>query len=237
MSLFQSSKLRLLGVIALAIFPALNSAGGVSLVFSDNDATPNATTVVAGQSFNVAVKLISTSSASTDQAVAVTYVLQSTGPQAGTFTLTGRDATTGNPSANPFSDFVNPNSQVLNPPDAKLNPRNKIALDAVAADPKVSVGNNYGNGLTTYNPALVATYSIAVDPNATPGVYTLTTFSNPGTGYSDPGFNDRTFVAPPVGSPNGNSFTVTVVAAPEPSTAILFGIGSVGMLLRRRRRA
>jgi hypothetical protein len=219
----------------LSLVPVLHSAASVSLVFSDNDATPNITTVIAGQSFNVGVKLISTSSASVDQVQSVDYFLQSTGPQAGIFTLTNRDATTGNPSPNPFDDFLNTNAVALNPPDAKLNPRNNVNLAAFLRDVKAPIGNNYGNGTTTYNPALVANYTIAVAPNAAAGTYTLSTFTN--VGYSDANFTDHPFSAPPTGSPNGNTFTVVVVAAPEPSTALLFGIGSLGMLLRRRRRA
>jgi hypothetical protein len=214
---------------AFGLLLTSSAYGAVSLLFTDSDATPTATTAVPGGTFTVKVVLSSTSSAAADQVVGVEYFLQSTGPQAGVFTITGRDATTG-AGANPFSDFTNPNATVLDPANATLNPKNNLDLGAVLANVGAPVSNNFGNGTTTFNPALVATYTIAVAANAAPGNYTLSFFSPAGTGYSDAQFNDRTFSAP-TGGPLLATFTVAI---PEPAS--LMALGGVGLLLVRRRR-
>jgi hypothetical protein len=219
---------------AFGLFVTSSAFGAVSLLFTDADATPTSTTAVPGGTFTVKVVLTSTSTATADSVVGVEYFLQSTGPQAGVFTITGRDSTTG-ASANPFNDYTNPDATALAPANAVLNPKNNLDLGAVLANVAAPVSNNFGNGIPvssggTYNPALVATYNIAVAANAAPGTYTLSFFSPAGTGYSDSAFNDHTFSAP-TGGPLLATFTVAV---PEPSSLML--LGSVGALLIRRRR-
>jgi hypothetical protein len=217
---------------AIGLFVSGSAFGAVSLLFTDNDATPTATSVAPGGTFNVSVVLSSTSSASTDQVIGLQYFLQSSGPQAGIFTITNRTTPPSGDPSNPFSDFTNPNATVLAAGNATLNPRNNNDLGAVLDNVNSPKSNNFGNGTTTFNPALVANYTIAVSPSAAPGTYTLSFVGTASTPleYTNPAFADLAFSAP-TGGPLLSTFTVAI---PEPAS--LMALGGVGLLLVRRRR-
>jgi hypothetical protein len=224
--------------VALGMVSASNAFAGVSLLLTDGDASPSSTTVTAGNSFPVNVTVLSTSTAPADQVIGFNYFLnQTSGPTPGVFTITSRNTSGGGaPGANnPFSFVINTDSQVLDNSgptfNATLNPRNNVDLGASLNDVTKAVGKNN----TPFNPYLVAAYTLAVSPNAAPGVYTITTFSPAGQGYSDAQFNDRLFSAPPANTPYNQTFSVTVVAAPEPTSAMLIGAVIVGFGFRRRR--
>lgn len=240
----------IVALAALGLFPASRSMAAVSLAITDNDATPALTTVAAGGVVNVSVKLLSTSSAVVDSVIALSYQLQATGPSAGVFTLVSRD-TVGAP-ANGFTDFTATNLKVLdntlaNNFPARLNPINFNGnanlgdLGATLADLTAPISNTDPGGTATgpsFNPALVANYGISVAANASAGVYTLSivpiTYSNYNTVTQQ--IADGTLSNTPAASPIQQSFQVTVTT-PEPSSALLIGMGLSAVGLRRRRRS
>ena len=228
-------------VIAMAVaglFPAINSEASVSLALAKDPVLKSgtSTTVTAGQTFSVSVFAISNGTAASDSIYSVQYKLTSSGPTDGAFTLTARDATT-NAGANPFNDFINSDAVITSVANASLNPENNADLGALVSSLSLAVpSNNYGNGTTTFNPQLIAKYTVAVAPTANGGTYNLS-LSSTGYGYLDSVtgiFFDGSVSAPPSGSPLNSSFTVNVAALPEPSSLALIGIG--GMLALRRRR-
>jgi hypothetical protein len=213
----------------LGALPACGAMAAVSLILTDNDGTPQATTInkTTTTTFNVTVNLNSTSTATGDTASGVDYFLQIAGPAGGTsgqFKITTRSVT-----SSAFPDTFKSDATVATSPDNLLNPQDANDLGGVVNSPSATTNTTGGpvaNG--TFN---VANYTLTIDPQTPNGVYTLSTFSNPGTGYQGPaanGFADAQFSAQ-------GTFTVTVT--PEPSSAMLLGAGVLGMALRRRRRA
>jgi hypothetical protein len=193
---------------------ASQARASVSLVLTDNDATPQAVTVQAGQSYNVTLNVVSTS----EKLTGVDYFFQVDSAAAGKMSITQR-----NTSASQFSDPLILDSQAAG---AILGP-GQSSTDMGATVTNVS------NALTagTY---LLGQYTINVDPSITPGTYTLSTFALPGSGVvmEAPFFNEKSF-------DNQAAFTVTVtpaVSAPEPAAGATVLIGLAGMMLRRRKR-
>lgn len=204
-------------VLALAagagLFGAASQArAAVSLVLTDNDATPDAVTLNAGQSYTVTLNVTSTS----EKLTGVDYYFQLSGAAAGMMSITQR-----NISASQFSDPLLLDSSVTGPIQGAAQSTTDLGATV----------NNVSNALTagTY---LLAQYTIAVDPSLAPGTYTLSTWALPGSGavMEAPTFNEKAF--------DGQAaFTVTVaptVATPEPTAVALLGFG--GLLRRRRKR-
>lgn len=239
----------IVALAALGLFPASSSMAAVSLAITDNDASPAQAIVAPGGVLNVSVKLLSTSLAAADSVIALSYQLQATGPGNGVFTLISRD-TVGAP-ANGFTDFTATNLAILDNTLAKnfparLNPinfngdPNKGDLGATLADLTSPISNTDPGGAATgpdFNPALVANYGLSIAANAPAGVYTLSivpiTYSSYNTQTQV--ISDGTLSNTPGASPIQQSFQVTV--APEPSSALLVGMGLSALGLRRRRRS
>lgn len=212
-------------VAAAAVLLYANQArAAVSLVLSDNDATPQAATVARGGSINVSVLLTSTS----EKVTGLDYYLQAAGAAAGKLRITARSLT-----GTSFSDVFRAdtgdnaaNAGVLDSSVSLLNPRNGVDLGASIAN----VANALSAGTYT-----VATYTLSIDPATSPGTYTLSTLSPTGAGWTGaaPTFADGTF------SSQG-SFALTVTTGvggvvPEPSSAVLLLGAMIPVFLRRRR--
>ena len=248
MSKFKHSMAAVLTVMGL--FPTSQAMAGLSLVLSDNDATPSVTSVFRGNTFNVSVKLISTTSNVADRFVGGSYQLS--GPVIGignVFTLISRDEV-GIPANNTII-YNNDNTVVLdntaaNGFPARLNPTNGVDQNtgdlggSFPGSSPVPISNTNPNGATVAgasNSALIANYSILVAPNAPAGNYTLTivpitvTVYDSSTNLAADGF----YSTAPSNSQIQNSFVVTV-AVPEPSSILLLGMGVSTLGLRRRRR-
>lgn len=210
-------------VPAMLLMAAINARATVSLSLSDGDVTPSAVIVFPGSTFTVTASIISTS----EQVTGVDYYLQASGAAAGKLRITSR-----NTGSSLFSDVIKPNTgdNGANPgiTDSNFNlldPRN--ALDLGASIANVAVPLNAG----TY---VLGTYTISVPSNTPAGTYTLSTMSDPGTGWvgGSPFFLESDF-----NSHGSFSVTVqpTVAPVPEPATGLLT-IGLAGIVLGRRRR-
>lgn len=192
-------------VFALALYPCAAAPAAVNLALVDNSGPPNATTAGPNSSFTVSLKL----TAGSEQVTGVDYFLKAS--TSNIFTITSRNSQT---VGSAFPDVFSSDSSVA---PAGLNPQNAINLGGTVSNPNVPVSNN------TFE---VADYTISVAANAPAGVYTITTVSNPNTGYEGPGptFPDTPF-------DQHATYTVTV---PEPATAALMGLGLVSLFARRR---
>ena len=245
----------LLAAAALGLAPAFGASAAVSIALAANGVTHtgNSITVPAGGTFSVATEMINTApstgaNTTTDVVVGVTYELQQkSGNTLSAFSLTSRDLTTG-AGARPFSDPNNPNYNVSsagnpNPftTPVPLTPDNGFDLGAGLANQSSGITGNYPSGTGAFNPALLATYTVAVAPNAL-GTYVLSVkYLGAPFGYTyptGPGTFDDTTLSPVPGNPSGiaQDFTVNVVAAPEPSSLLMVGLGTGAMTLLRRRR-
>jgi hypothetical protein len=203
----------------------VSASGLVRLELVDSDATPNSATVVAGQNFTVTARLVSTSAG--EQITGVDYYLNVSGAAAGKFRLVDR-----NTSGSTFSDLIKANSGdnganpgVLDTAFSVLNPRNALDLGASIANVNAPAPGN--------NSYFLAFLTLSIPANMTPGTYTLTTTSEPGTGWvaGAPLFTESAF------SQQG-SFVVVVNASgsvPEPVSLGFVGLGGVMMLARRKR--
>jgi hypothetical protein len=195
-----------------ALLGIANSAhAAVSLILTDNDATPQAITVNPGQSFTVTLNVTSTS----EKLTGVDYYFQLSGAAAGKMSITQRDE-----SASQFNDPLLLDSSITGPINKQFD------LGATI--------NNVSNALSagTY---LLAQYTISVDAGLAPGTYTLSTWDQPGSGVvrEAPTFNEQAFDQQAL-------FTVNVaplVATPEPGAAGMLVLGGSLLVLRRRRRA
>ena len=197
-ALFKS--LKIAGFLVFSGVYATPASALVRLELVDNDATPASTTVLPGASFTVTARLVSTQAS--EQITGADYYLSVSGAGAGKFRITGRDTT-----GSAFSDLIKANNGdnganpgVLDAAFSVLNPRN--ALDLGASVTNVGAPNP---GNSTH---LLAFYTISVPSNTPTGTYTLSTLSEPGTGWvgAAPLFNEAAF------SQHG-SFTVTVQAS------------------------
>jgi hypothetical protein len=231
-------------LLASAVGVADRASAGVSLLITDNDATPNNATVAAGGTVTIQVRLLSTTSATTDASTGEAYYLKQSTGQTGVFSITSYDVTSSvhnDPISTQIKPYNSPtDNAVVDPTGGNnvLNPTNAVDMGAGGS----SISNNY----TTFNPGLLAIVKLAVAPNTPVGQYTITTGPNGSAhyGYTDPNFGDDNFVAAPTTLSNGttpmpytDTFTINVTAAPEPASLALFGAVATFGLIRRRRTA
>lgn len=251
-----SRRSALMAMGAIGLMPASGAMAGVSLALSANPSTHtgNSATVdrsLGQSSFAVGVNLISTSTAASDTHIdGISYRFQQlTGPQVGgVFTLAARDLTSNIPAANQFIDPTKSDSIVLAAASASFNPSTSDDLgSSTNNDPTVGLaGNNYPGGTgTTFNPNLLATDTISVAPGAPNGTYTIGLLyygANSDYAYYLPNDPNSVFIyqngftTTPT-NPSNIAQTFTVVVVPEPSSAVLLGLGTAALTFRRRRRA
>lgn len=208
--------------LVILLMGATAARATVSMSLSDGDATPTSVIVFPGSTFSVTATLV----ASTERLTGIDYYLQTSGAAAGKFRITGR-----NIGSSAFSDVIKPdtgdngsNPGITDTNYSLLNPRNSLDLGASIA-----------NVATPLNPGTyaLATYTISVPAGTPAGTYTLTTMSDPGTGWvaGPPLFLENAFNS-------HGTFSVTVQATtpvPEPSTGLmLVGLATAGLLRRRR---
>jgi hypothetical protein len=165
--------------------------------------------VSAGGTLNVQLTLQVTAG---EQVTGLDYYFQEL--SAAGFFIVSRDIT-----GSAFSDAYFSNAQVAHSTDAQppagadnaLNPRNDYDPGAVTNP----VGTVAGSGL-------IGNFVIGVGAGVAPGVYTISTTSNPNTGWVGPGpnFPDHAFS-------NQASIQVSV---PEPATWSLPGLGAIGAI-------
>ena len=209
------------GLLFLAplMFP-LCAWGSVSLILTDKDATPGAATVARGSTFAVSVMMKSTTTGTNDQVTGVDYFLQSS--TSGILSIASRN--TGASSGTAFPNPWQPDSDVVNPSlyDPGLNPTNGTDLGGRIANLNVPISGN------TFE---VADFVVSVSASALPGTYTITTFSNPGTGYEGPGDPNTGLGFADTPFSSQGSFLLTV-QLPEPTTVWVIAAGALA--LRRR---
>ena len=159
-----------------------------------------------------------------DGTQAVDYWLtQFSGPTAGAFSLVGRDYT-----GSEFADPSSPNSDALSSADTRSNSLASGPADGVP-DNQLNPRNGFNLGSTvddatdrTNGAFQVATFTLQVAGNASPGTYELRTFD-----YTGFGINDFT---------PDHQAAIFVNVVPEPATWSLLGLGSLGLFLFRKRR-
>jgi MYXO-CTERM domain-containing protein len=194
-----------LALFGLAACSATQALGAVSLSITDSLGDPGQVSVNPGQSFAFRVSVIVTGG---EEPTGLDYFLRSSSVPAG-FRITARNFTTNN------SAFPDQNNTTLTGDEGDLNP--DTALLGATRDP-----GTLGNGTFT-----VTDYTLAVGPSAAPGTYTITTASNPGTGYTVGSGNDQPL--------NGHgTYQVTVVPEPTGLAAAAAGAGLLALARRRR---
>ncbi|HYE18509.1 MAG TPA: PEP-CTERM sorting domain-containing protein [Tepidisphaeraceae bacterium] len=218
--------------LTLAAAWATPARATVALKLSDNDATPTAVSVAAGQTFTVTASLISTG----EQVTGVDYYLSTPTSIAGKFRIKDRNnagssfsdlikADAGDNAANPGVEDTNYSLISVRPGNAA--PRNGLDLGASIA--------NVGSPLSA-GQYILAAYTITVASDTPAGTYTLSTTADAGTGWvgTAPFFNEAAFAAQ-------GSFSVTVTQVvtpapiPEPGVLSLVGVAAMGLARRRRR--
>jgi hypothetical protein len=204
-------------ILCLAlVLPFTLAHGAVNLVF--NTPTQN---ITPGGTFNVTLSLQTTAG---EQVTGVDYYLQEL--SAAGFFIVDR-----NMAASPFAGviffddtLVESSGDAAAPagPDNALNTRNDYDLG----------GDTSPTGTTVTGTVFVGTFTIGVPNTLTQGQqFTISTTSNPGTGWVGPGpsFTDNSF--------NSNA-SVLLTVVPEPATWSLLGLGALGAfgfnLLRSR---
>lgn len=195
----------------LTVFPALFPAaapGSVNFNLTDNDATPTTASVGKGGTVPFTLNLTTTAG---EKTTAVDYFLQSS--TSNVFTISTRN-TASSAYPDPYTSDATITSSGSNP---GLNPRNGSDLGGTVTNPSMPT--------TGAGPFKVADFVLSVSASAPAGVYTISTFTNPGVGWVDQNFNDNSINTQ-------GSFTITVT--PEPAGAAVAGLGL--FLLGRRRR-
>jgi hypothetical protein len=213
--------LKFLAIAASSMLMAGNAHANVALTLSDGDSTPTSRVVVPGSTFTLTANLTST----TESITGVDYYLQAAGSGSGLFRITDR-----NIGSSPFSDLIKANTGdnganagILDATMSLLSPRNTLDLGASIANVNLPV---------TPGTYALATYTISVPSNISPGSYVISTTSDNGTGWvaQAPLFNESTFN-------QYGSFTVTVSQpispVPEPSAGLAIA-GVIALLSRRR---
>jgi hypothetical protein len=193
-------------LIAVASAPTLAT---VSLTLSDGDATPTYARIGAGGSVVLTVRLNATS----EQTTGLDYFLRASGAgSSGLFSIGGRSLA-GSAYPVPYFD----DATVTVPADALLDPDNNVDLGGSV--PNVNVPVNAGNHL-------VANLTLNVSPSAPDGVYTIETFSMPGTGWigAGPSFPEAPF----------NSHATFTLEVPEPTSLGLLALAASTLIRRRQ---
>ena len=217
-----------MSLFAALALPLTRADATVFLQFNDNpdnvvggavqiiQATPGSTVVIS-------LQLVST----TETSFTLDYWFsQFTGPQAGVFSLVGRDFT-GSDFPNtvgngiilsPADNYNNSNGQSGFPdgvPDNQVNPRNGPIISGRASLPNPPGSHQ------------VATFTLSLSPTAMPVVYELQTFDYPGFGWGDPNFQDHNF---------DNQAAIRIEIVPEPDIWALLGLGLALVLVVIRAR-
>jgi hypothetical protein len=180
---------------------------GVSLLITDNDATPTSTTVATGKSFPISVKLESDTSSANDGVLGIDYFLNAS--TAGLFTLVSRNSTT---VSSAFPSTISTDGTVAN---SLLNPQNNTDLGGTVNDVTMPVSAG------TFE---VADFVISVAATTPAGLYTIA-LTDGGAGFANASFLPESYASL-------GSFSVTVT--PEPSAMLL--LSGLPLLAARRRR-
>jgi hypothetical protein len=199
--LFFNFRLLILA-FATVVLP-LSTANAADYLFNNNPnnevgGSPNTIFAAPGGTFQLSVQVNLGPGESTQT---VDYWLsQFSGPQAGVFSITGRDFT--------GSEFPNPgssNAEVTSPPGNRLNPQNASDLGSSVND-----ATDRTNG--TFQ---VATFTIQMSATAALGTYEIRTFDYAGFGINDvtPAHQAAIFIG-----------------VPEPATWPLLSLGGLGAL-------
>ena len=205
-------KIYTLGKIALAallVGAAFAPANAATLTLQGNGTDPNAAILSAGNTFTVSLLL--NTSVSGEQAVGVSYFLETLDTGSSLFQIVGR-----NIAASPFTSLTTDDGTALAAANALLDPRNDNDLGGLTAD-----GTPVGPGSYT-----IAQLTIQAVAGTKVGAYTLQIA--PGAILTDENFNDVTLPSATFG---------INVTAPEPATLAFLAASPFALLLRRRRPA
>ena len=144
----------------LGLLAAGTVRGAVTLTLTDTTGAPDAVTITPGASFEVILRLNSTSEFTSG----VSYLLEAFGSASSGFTITARDLTSSS-----FTDVIVTDGIALAGSGGLLDPVNDFELGAlVASDP---------NGAGEFQ---IARFTIQASPTLAPGNYTLGTNTAPG---------------------------------------------------------
>lgn len=231
-----------LGALCICMFCAVPTARATKAYLVFTNGTNSSVSVAPGGSFSFTVDVVSPDSSQTDGVTGLDYFLEATSSfnqsaANGAFTIQSRNTVSdGSEFGGSGVTYVSDSSVTSagNVPNISSTGANNLGSPPPAGT-YINGVNLGGQENSMYSPvqnatAIVADYSISVAANALPGVYTLTTYSQPGTGYSDATINgsDQTFSQPA-------SYTITVT--PEPASAGFGLILGLGALMHRSRRS
>jgi hypothetical protein len=206
----------LLSAALMALLPCA-AYGTVSLTLTDTVGSPNSVSLLPGQSFTVALKMVSTS----EQTLGLDYLLEPLGIQgSGLFRVTAEDLT-----GSFFPQVYHPFSEWSTPPLNVLDPH----IGATGSD--VDLGGivaNVGTPTSGAGTFQVANFTFLVDPTTAPATYVIQSGTIiPGKGWIDTGVNDHEI-------PSNLQASYSVIVTPEPSMLGLVGLGLI--ILRKRPR-